>query len=106
MWERGDEVLASKLGRFGARLARSNFDQAFDDEGRLRPSCAAIGVDWRCCRVDPIDLAVDIGNVVLTRKQRRIKVSRYQRGECRQICAEVGDRVHPHTSDLAARIGR
>ncbi len=60
-----DEVHPAELGRIAARFARRNFNQAFDNERRLRTARAAIGVDWRSIGVDCVYLAIDVRNVIL-----------------------------------------
>jgi hypothetical protein len=74
-----DEVRPAEFGRVTPGLARGDFNQALDEERRVRPSRAAIGVNGRCVGVDCVDLAVDVGNVVLPREERRVRVGRDER---------------------------
>ena len=106
MRERIDEVLPPELGRIVSGFTRRDLDDALDDEGRLRAPGAAIGVDRRGVGVDRVDLAVDARDVVLAREQRRIEIGRHGGRECREIGAEIGDRVHAQAGDLAAGVQR
>ena len=65
MREFRDEVALAQLSRIDAHLARGDLDQPLDDEGRLRPAGAAIGIDRHGVGVDRIDLAIDRRDVVL-----------------------------------------
>ncbi len=87
--------------RIDALLARADFDQTLDHEGRLRPPGAAIGVDRHGVGVDRIDLAIDRRNVVLARQQRGIEIGRHRRRERRHIGAEIGDGLDLERGDLA-----
>ena len=60
-----DEVAFAQVGRIEPQLARADFDQPLDHEGRLRPPGAAIGIDRHGVGVDRIDLAIDRRDVVL-----------------------------------------
>ena len=106
MRERLDEVHAAEFGRIAPSFARGDLDQPLDQEGRLRPAGAAIGVDRRGVGVDRVDFGVDGGDVVLARQQRRIEVGRDRRREGRQVGAEIGDRVGAQARDLAAGVER
>ena len=106
MRERLDEVSPPELGRIAARLAGRLLDQTLDDEGRLRPAGAAIGVDRRGVGVDRVDLAVDGRDVVLAGQQDAIEVGRHRRRERREIRAEVGDRMDAQAGDLALGVER
>ena len=99
--ELADEVLLAEGRRILPELPGRHLDKPLDDEGRLRPPRAAIGVDWRGGRVDAFDLAVDRRDVVLARQQRRVQIGRHRAGEGRQIGAEIGLSLHPHRQDLA-----
>ena len=106
MRERGYEIVAPELGRIAAGLARRDLDEALDDEGRLRASGAAIGVDRRRRRCRRRRPRIDGRDVVLARQQRRVEIGRHRRGEGRKIAAEIGDRVHAQAGDLAVRVDR
>ena len=84
--------------------ARRHLDQALDHEGRLGPAGAAIGIDRRGVGVDAVDLAVDGGDVVLARQQRRVEIGRHRGGEGREIAAEVGLGLGPQRQDLAVGV--
>ena len=104
--ERGDEVLAAELGRVAAGLACRHLHQALDHEGGLRPAGAAVGVDRRGVGVDAVHLAVDRGDIVLARQQRRVEIGRHRRGEGGEIAAEVGLGLGPERQDLAVGVER
>ena len=104
--KRLDEVCAAELGGVAPRLTRRDLNQTLDDECRLRAAGAAIGVDRRGVGVDRVDLAIDIGDRVLARQQRRVKIRRHGGREGREISAEIGDRMDAQAGDLAARVER
>ena len=106
MRKRGHEIHPAKFCRIAAGLACGDLDQAFNHKGRFRPAGAAIGVDRRGVGVDRVNLAVNARNIVLTRQQRRVGVSRDERRECRHVGAEIGDRVRAQPDDLAAGVER
>ena len=104
--KRIDEVLPPELGGILSGFTRCDFDNALDDERRLRAPRAAIGVDGRGVGVDRVDFAIDAWDRVLARKQRPIKIGRHGGREGREISAEIGDRMHAQAGDLAARVER
>src|ERR1700727_3684221 len=101
-----DEVCAADLGGVAPRLARRNLNQTLDYECRLRAAGAAIGVDRRGVGVDPVDLAVDIGDRVLSRQQRRVQIRWHGGSKGRQIGAEIGDGVDAQPGYLTAGVER
>ena len=101
-----DEVCAAELGGVAPRLTRRDLNQTLDHESRLRAAGAAIGVDRRGVGVDPVDLAVDIGDPVLSRQQRRVEIRRHGGSERREIGAEIGGRVDAEPCYLTAGVQR
>ena len=98
------EILLAQVRRIEPKLARRDFDQPLDHEGRFGTSGAAIGIDRHRVGIDRIHLAIDRGDVVLPRQQRRIEIGRHRRREGRHIGAEIGDRLHRHADDLVVRV--
>ncbi len=100
------EVALAEARGVDAELAGRHLDEPLDDEGRLRPARAAIGVDRRGVGVDRVDLGVDRRDVVLAGQERGVEIGRHRRGEGREIGAHVGRRVDPEAEDLALVVGR
>ena len=106
MRERLDEIRAAEFGGIASRLARSDLDDAFDEESRLGTPRAANRVDRRGVGVDSVDLGVDGGNVVLAGEKDRIEIGRHHRPEGRGIGAQIGDRVDAQAEHLAIGVER
>ena len=101
-----DEVCAPELCGVASRLTRRDLNQALDHESRLRAAGAAIGVDRRGVGVDPVDLAVDVGDPILSRQQRRVEICWHGGSERREIGAEIGGRVNAEPRYFAAGVQR
>src|ERR1700722_17489982 len=99
-----DEVCAAELGGVAPRLTRRYLNQTLDHESRLRAAGAAIGVDRRSVGVDSVDLAVDIGDPVLSRQQRRVEIRWHGGSERREIGTEIGGRVDAEPCYLTAGV--
>ena len=106
MRERLDEVLAAEIGRIAPRLARRLLHDALDKVGRLRAASSTDSVNGNSIGVDPVDLTVDGGDVILPRQQNPIEIGRNRGPEGRRIGAEIGDRMDPHRENLSARVER
>jgi hypothetical protein len=101
-----DEVALAQFRGVDAHFTGAHLGQALDHEGRLRPPGAAIGVDRHGVGVDRVDLAIDLRDRVLTRKQGRVEIGRDRRREGRHVGAEVGDRLSAQAEDFAVAVER
>ena len=106
MRELADEVLPPQFDRAHVELPRRDLHHAFDDIGRFRPPCPAIGVDRRGVGVDRLHIRVDRRDVVLARQQRRAEIGRRHRREQRHVGAEIDLHVDLEAGDLVVLVER
>ena len=96
----------SPVNPVDAHLACRDIDQSLEHKGRLRPSGAAIGVDWHGVSEDHLDLAVDGWGGIDAGKQWAVKVGRDVGPERRDVAAKIGDGLYPQPEKLAVGVER
>ena len=103
---RRHEVSLANFDRPQTSRVAGEVHQPLDDEGRLRPSGAAVGVDRRGMGEDAGDMAVDRRDVVLAGQQSAVEIGRHGGREGREVGAHGGLGVDPQADDAAVAVER
>ena len=102
----GNEVLPPQLDAVHAGVVRDHVHQALQQERRLRPAGAAIGVHRHGVGEHRLHLAVDHRGLVNAGQQRGVQIGRHARREGGQIGAHVGQRRDAQRQEIAVRVQR
>ena len=101
-----DEIAAAQFGRVDAELVGGEIDDAFQQEGRLRPAGAAIGVDRHGMGEHRLGLDIDRRGRIGAGEQGPVEIGRDAGREGRQIGAHIGDRRHLEREELGVAVER
>ena len=87
-----DEIAAAQFSDRDVDLAGCRIDQALDQKGCFRATCAAIGIHRRGVSVDAAQLEIEIADVIDAGGHRSAK-NRDERPELTQISPHIGHHI-------------
>ena len=88
-----------------AQIAGAGIDQLFEQEGRFRSPCSAIGIDGRGVRVDTGDRHVERLNIVDACRHGGADIGD-EGTVLRDIRAQIGDEIDPHAKETVICVHR
>ena len=98
---RPDEIAPTNGNLVDPRLARRHIDQPLNQEGRLRPASAAIGIHRHGVGEHRLHLGIDRRRLVAAGQQRGVEIGRHRGGEGGKISAHIGLRYHTKAQESA-----
>ena len=104
--ELGDEIATADFILSQAHFPGSARNNALQQIGGFRPTCASVSIDRRGVGEPGIHLHIDLWRLVLTRQQRGVKDGRHSGGEGREVSPQVGVGVDTKAQELAIWVHR